>query len=222
MTTFAFIINYNRLTLPSRMADYLASCDGVEPVIVDNNSDYPPLLEYYETTPHEVIRLNFNFGSVGVWHPAVSVLDDYDLHGGFIVTDPDLDISHIPKDWLQVLQEGLDRHQFACKSGFSLRIDDLPDTLVGNQARTHEAGYWNNKLDDKYYSAYIDTTFCLTRTRLHDFPAVRAAPPYCARHVMWYYTSKDDIPPDELYYIQSTKSRGSTYWTDRVAESVGL
>jgi hypothetical protein len=39
----ALIINYNRLTLPVTMADWLSK-RNIEPVIVDNNSDYPPLL----------------------------------------------------------------------------------------------------------------------------------------------------------------------------------
>lgn len=219
MTVFAFIINYNRLTLPSKMADFLADCDGVTPVIVDNNSDYPPLLEYYETTPHKVIRLDFNYGSVCVWHERVRVLDDYGLQGGFIVTDPDLRIDHIPKDWLHVLQTGLDRHEFACKSGFSLRINDLPDTDVAARAKGIEASYWNEPLDGgKYYKAYIDTTFCLCRSRLHDFPAVRAAPPYDAIHVPWYYRSAADVPEDEMYYLHATKARGSTYYTDIILE----
>jgi hypothetical protein len=40
--------------------------------------------------------------------------------------------------------------------------------------------------------------------------------------VPWYYTNKSEIPEDELYYIKSAKSRGSTYWTDRIAEAVGI
>ena len=220
--TPVFIINHNRLDLPRRMADFIADAPDVEPIIVDNNSDYQPLLDYYETTLHEIIRLKFNYGSVGVWHPDnIGILDERGLNGGFIVTDPDLRIDHIPGDWLHVLQTGLDRHDFACKSGFSLRIDDLPDTDIGRQARELETSYWLNKLDDRYYNAYIDTTFCLCRTRLHDFPAVRAAPPYDAIHVPWYYESLAAVPPDELYYMQSEKARGSTYWTSRIKDSVG-
>ena len=105
--TVAFIINYQRLTLPSKIADYLAACD-VRVIILDNNSDYEPLLEYYEETPHEVCKLGFNYGSAAPWHPEAGVLDKYDVHENFIVTDPDLQIDHIPGDWLYVLREGLD------------------------------------------------------------------------------------------------------------------
>ncbi|KKK59817.1 hypothetical protein LCGC14_3030560, partial [marine sediment metagenome] len=86
-----FIINYNRLTLPSKMADYLAGCN-VKVVIVDNNSDYPPLLEYYETTPHEVMRLDNNLGNVAVWY--CGALDKYGVTPDqrYVITDPDLNI----------------------------------------------------------------------------------------------------------------------------------
>lgn len=219
--TICFINNYERLTYPSAMADYLASCN-MRVVIIDNNSTYPPLLEYYETCPHEVCRLGFNYGSAAPFHPAAGVFDKYDVHGGFVTTDPDLGIDHIPRDWLQILQEGLDKHPFACKSGFSLRIDDLPDTPVAKEAREREAGYWTHPLDGgRFYRAYIDTTFCLMRTRLHDFPSVRAAPPYVARHLPWYYTSVDQIPEDEMYYLKATKARGSTHYTDRILEMFG-
>jgi hypothetical protein len=217
----ALIINYNRLTLPSRMADYLASCEGVEPIFIDNFSDYGPLLEYYEETPYRVIKLPFNFGSCAPWHPATGILDTLDLHGGFVVTDPDLIIDHVPKDWPQVLQEGLDKFPDVCKSGFSLRISDLPDTAVGRQARNHEQGHWYQTGDPRFYRASIDTTFCLCRTRLHDFPAVRSAPPYDAIHKPWYYTSLDDMAEDEIYYMRSEKGRGSTFWTSKIMEMLG-
>ena len=219
---YCFIINYQRLTLPSRMADYLAECNQ-HVVILDNDSDYPPLLEYYDSTPHEVLKLGFNFGSVAPWHEAAGVLEHYGLDGGYVVTDPDLQIDHIPKDWPQVLQEGLDRHDFATKCGFSLQIDDLPNTDVGQHARQVEASYWNSPLDGKrFYRAPIDTTFALVRAKIHDFAAVRTGPPYMARHIPWYYTSLDSIPEDELHYIRSTKSRGSTYWTSHIADSFGV
>lgn len=46
--TIALIINWNRLEYPKNMADWLAENGTVEPIIVDNGSTYPPLLEYYE------------------------------------------------------------------------------------------------------------------------------------------------------------------------------
>ena len=41
------IINFNRLLLPVKLAEFCAN-RGLSPVFIDNNSDYPPLLEYYK------------------------------------------------------------------------------------------------------------------------------------------------------------------------------
>lgn len=218
-TTYAFIINYNRLTLPRRMADYLAECDGVTPVIIDNKSSYQPLLDYYEESPHRVLHMDKNYGCPVVWNSGI--LDDFGLDGHFVVTDPDLQIDHIPRDWLHVLEMGLDRHSFACKAGFSLKIDDLPKSPIAQEAKKVERGHWAYPLDKEFYKAYIDTTFCLCRTRLHDFPSIRSAPPYEARHMPWYYTSKDSMPEDEQYYVKSVGGDWN-YWTTRIAKMVGL
>ena len=52
------IINYNRLEYPRNLADW-ALIHGLEPVFIDNNSDYKPLLDYYGKTKYQV--LNFLF-----------------------------------------------------------------------------------------------------------------------------------------------------------------
>jgi hypothetical protein len=216
VTTYAFIVNYNRLYLPMRMADYLADC-GVQPIIVDNGSNYPPLLEYYERCPHVVEHMGMNFGNCVVW--TQNLLKDYAIREPYIVTDPDLEIDKIPKDWLSVLQRGLNLYSWAVKAGFSLRIDDLPDTPLGRMVRTKEAVNWHQGLDSTYYSAYIDTTFALYRGPVQDFPAVRTAPPYVARHIPWYWKSPEEIPDDELYYL---KTAGCwTDWTRKIIEMWG-
>ena len=199
--TYAFIINYNRLTLPRKMADYLAGCDGnIIPVIIDNNSDYEPLLEYYKTCPHKVERFDRNMGNCVVW--ITDILDRYNLEGNFIVTDSDLQIDHISNDFLEFLQEGLKKYEWACKSGFGLEIKDLPNTKVANEAKGWERQNWYHRLDSNFFNAPIDTTFCLCRTRLHDFKAIRTDYPYVAKHMPWYWT-KENIPDDEKYYFNS-------------------
>ena len=218
MTTYAFIINYNRLDLPRRMADYLADCSGITPVIVDNNSTYPPLLEYYNTTPHKVERLYSNMGPCAVWTAELPQKYGVDTH--YIITDPDLIIDDVPRDFLHLLQTGLDRYPWAKKAGFSLEIDDLPDTPLNRLVVNHERGAWT-KLDDQFYRAYVDTTFALVRGLIHDLIAIRTAKPYTARHAPWYYTRVEDIPADELYYIKTSHPVGN-YWTKRIAESMGI
>ena len=201
MTTLVFIINYQRLTLPKRMADYLADCHDIKPIIVDNHSDYPPLLSYYETCPHEVLRMNRNYGCSVVHNKQWGVLDHYNQTGHFVITDPDLEIDHIPKDWLHELETGLAADQpRASTCGFGLRIDDLPPGV------NHKQGMeWTRPImNGRFYKSAIDTTFALWRAKKRDgFAAVRTNHPYLARHAPWYYQTVEDLPPDELYYLKS-------------------
>ena len=84
----ALIINFNRLTLPVAMADWLAD-HGCEPIIVDNGSDYPPLLRYYAEHPSRVLRLEANYGHTVIWDRP-QVLTQLGIQERFIMTDPDL------------------------------------------------------------------------------------------------------------------------------------
>lgn len=217
--TYAFIINRDRLTLPARMADYLAGCPGITPIIVDNGSTYEPLLDYYARSPHTVELMGANYGNTVLWYTAL--WDKYDLDDQrYIVTDPDLDLSGVPTDFLTLLNDGLDRYHFATKAGFSLETNDIPDTTLRWEIMGWEADKWAYPLDEQFYRADIDTTFALYRQRLLDFPAVRTARPYTARHVPWYYVTAADVPEDERYYI--THCGGWSFYTVKIKELLGL
>jgi hypothetical protein len=209
----AFIINYNRLTLPKKMAEYLFEC-GLEPVIVDNNSDYKPLLNYYDSCPFEVIRLNHNYGHRVVWD--VNLISELPDDERYIVTDSDLDLSDVPKDFLDVLNDGLNKYPEYEKCSLSLDISDLPNTHVGLLARETEKGYWDKPLDEMYFDATTDTTFGLYKVKNKTFKSLRTNKPYCAKHVPWYYDKIEDLPEDEQYYLNTYKT--STYYTRRYKE----
>ena len=200
----AFIITYNRLNLPVNMAKFLFN-HGIDPVFVDNNSDYPPLLEYYKRTSFGVIRMKENYGYKVVWEQGV--LDDFGITGNYIVTDPDLDLSGIPDDFLDVLEAGLTKYPQYDKCGFSLEINDLPDTPFNPVG--YELQFWQRPLDGRYYDAPIDTTFALYKVPFHSFKAMRTNRPYTARHLPWYYFNFEDMPDDEQYYFKTCKESHS-------------
>jgi hypothetical protein len=215
----AYIISHNRLALTVNMANWLA--DFAEPVIVDNDSDYPPLLEYYETCPYIIIRLSTNLGSGAPWE--AGIVDDYSSGESYLVTDPDLDMTGVPNDWLEELQIGLDRHPSVTKAGIGLRLDDLPDTEIAKQAKEWEAPHWAYPLDDgRFYKASTATTLCLCRTSEHVFPSVRTSAPYLARHIPWYYTDIEDLPEDEIYYMKTVYGKKWNYWASRIADELGV
>lgn len=196
------IIVFNRLIYPVKTAEWVA-LRGCEPVFIDNNSDYPPLLEYYKTTPYQVLRLKSNYGHTVLWQ--YPVLDKLGIKGRFIYTDPDLDLSGVPGDFVAVMNAGLDKYPVD-KCGLSLEINDLPDTEEGIYIKNGpEKPMWEDPLDDMYFRAITDTTFAMYRYPIGEYShsAIRINRPYTCRHLPWYYTDMNNLPEDEQYYYRS-------------------
>lgn len=208
----ALIINYNRLSLPSTLANWCYE-NGLEPIFIDNNSDYQPLLEYYaHLCSYKIVRLKKNFGHTVVWHPEFrETLDKLVGNERYIVTDPDLDCRLIPSDFLDVLNVGLDIYKKYDKCGFSLEINDLPDSKEGAFIRLHEVRYWTKPLGKKYFDSPIDTTFALYRegVREYNHNGIRTNRPYTAKHISWYYTSVNDMAEDERNYFNTANESAS-------------
>lgn len=206
------IINYNRLLLPQRMADWLAERD-CEPIFIDNASDYLPLLEYYGKMPYKLVKMPVNYGHTVLWQRP-DIFEKCRIKEDFIMTDPDLDLSNVPDDFLEVLREGLKVNNIQ-KCGFSLEITDLPKNEYTEEVIKIESSYWQHFFflsNRKYFIAGIDTTFALHRWPLPDYNcvnALRTDRPYTAKHVPWYYTSWDELPEDEKYYFQTASNSSS-------------
>lgn len=209
MKTKCFIINYNRVGLLHNMLNYLSKVDEIETIVIDNNSTYLPLLEYYKNCNVEVLKMDKNYGYKVFWD--TNLYNKLNLKEDYIITDSDLDLSEIPFDFLNVLKEGLDKYKEFNKCGFSLKLKDLPNTELCKKVSSWENQFWQNKLDDKYYIADIDTTFSLCKYNMHEYKALRTAPPYCAKHVPWYYTDFNLLPEDEQYYFKNLNSL--THWS---------
>jgi len=204
------IINFNRLTLPMNMANWVAE-RGCEPVFIDNASDYLPLIQYYNDTPFNVLRMDKNYGHTVIW--TQDIVNKLGIAGNYIITDPDLDLTGIPDDFLSVLEEGLRRYPQFNKCGFSLEINDLPNQVTIDW----ESRYWQKPLDSMYFSADIDTTFALYKVNRITLSGIRTNRPYTAKHVPWYYDLYDKLPEDELYYYhtQSADIRAHSNILDR-------
>jgi hypothetical protein len=191
-------------------------CDthGLTPIFIDNHSDYAPLLEYYYECPYTTLRLKENHGHTVIWNKEVNILQRLGIvNERYIVSDPDLDLSGIPDDFLTVLNTGLDKYRHIDKCGFSLEINDLPNTEEGNYIRTQvEPRYWRSQYDNMYYNSPVDTTFALYREGVVNYShsAVRTNRPYTARHVPWYYSDLTLLSKDEQYYYQTANVNSAT------------
>jgi hypothetical protein len=198
------IINFNRLTLAKNLADWLHS-KGCEPIFIDNNSDYPPLLEYYNTCPYRVVRMDKNYGHRVIWDK--DIVNLLGIKDWYCVTDSDLDMSSVPDDFIDVLATGLIRYPEFNKCGLSLEINDLPDgDFVKEKC---EARYWLRPLDKDYFDAQVDTTFAMYKANGYFLEGIRTNRPYTARHVPWYYKDINSLPEDEQYYFRTANDSSS-------------
>lgn len=211
-----YITNRDLLDSPRAMVSHLQQCQEVgEIFIVDCASTYGPLLEWYQDCPATVIRSE-NLGPRAPWAHRQHISDYY------FVTDGDLDLSGVPTDFLVRLREGLIAHPERIKAGLSLRIDDLPPELpLTAGVIDMEQYYWTHQVGDDWYDAPIDTTAALYRDE-HEWggygPALRAKPPYTAKHIAWYLRP-GHIPADWRYYLDHLNGAG-ILWSPRLKNSL--
>jgi len=191
------------------MANWLFERD-IEPIIIDNNSDYPLLIEYYASLcPYQVIHMGKNYGHRVAWDQ--NLLNKIGITGEYLLTDPDLDLTGVPDDFLKVMQRGLIKYPQFDKCALSLEINDLPDSMEGRFIRQHEAKYWKNSLNDLYFKADTDTTFALYRAGVNNYShsAIRTNRPYTCKHVPWYYIDFESLSEEDKYYFISANESSS-------------
>jgi hypothetical protein len=208
------INNRNRITFLIQLIESLEKRGYRNIYIIDNNSSYPPLLEYYKLCPYHVFRLNRNVGYQSLWKTDIykRFIKDY-----YVYTDSDVvPIDECPDNFMDFFLETLKKFKFVEKVGFSLKIDDLPDCFTNkNSVIEWESQFYVKKVNELLYLAPIDTTFALYRPfikkevrRSHQI--FRTAYPYSARHMPWYVDSSNP-EEEEKYYNENTST--STHWT---------
>jgi len=202
------IISFNQLFYLRQLVDFLKKTGYTNIVILDNVSDYQPLLDYYNELGDSVTlyKMHRNYGHRAFWLDK-EVYNKY-RKGYFAVTDPDIvPLADCPEDFLLYFRKLLDKHPFVKKVGFSLELDDLPDTHPQKQKVIEwELQFWKRKRKDGNYSAIIDTTFALYRPEsrwfkyTNFFSGIRTQRPYIARHGGWYIDPKNMTDEQRHYY----------------------
>lgn len=183
-----FILCRDRLTPLVALVSWLERVGQNEIYLIDNDSSFPPLLDYLRETRHHVVYLKENLGHLALWR--AGLLDALGVTGQYIVTDPDLlPVENCPDDAIDVLSDTLDRYPDRVKAGFGLRIDDLPDHYPRkSEVIAWESKFWANEIAPGLYDADIDTTFALYRAGapFSYGPSIRTGPPYLIQHIPWY------------------------------------
>lgn len=225
-----FILNFNRLAPLKRLVDYLHTLPRVVPIIIDNDSTYPPLLDWYRTYPVEVRKNGHNMGTciTSVIPTADELKRRFDTEV-FALTDPDLDFSGVPVDLIDVLLSGLDLYPKPVKVGVGLRIDDLPDEYpFKEKVIKFESGYWQKPVyPRRFWDAGIETTFALYRASISRtnpcfplYPALRSDFPYVARHEPWYWTP-NNLDAEKTYYLKRINAKITT-WSSEALKAFNI
>jgi len=206
-----YIIAFNNLTYVKNTIRQLKQVTE-NLIIIDNNSTYPPLLNYYTNEcKYKVIRNNENlFVESSLIKKFNHMFPDY-----FALTDPDLAYpSNIDINTLYILKDLTEKYN-VYKAGLALCIDKDQDfrdikAMNGRSIREWEQQFWVRRLnDDKYevYKANVATTFAVYNKknfRGSYLDGVRLAGPYQCLHLPWYKSCT--VPTDELeYYAKSQK-----------------
>jgi hypothetical protein len=197
-----FIVCRDKISALAQLVEWLEHHGYERLVLVDNASTYPPLLDYFQQSPHDVVRLADNLGPHdSIW--STGLRDRYAGGSYYVVTDSDVvPDSGCPGDAVGYFHWGLCRFPSFAKAGFGLRIDDLPEHYdLAASVRGWENRFWTRRFSGNLYSAPIDTTFALYRpdSAFELRPAIRTGKPYVARHQPWYLNS-ENLTEEERYY----------------------
>ena len=211
-----FIQNFNQVSYLRKQIDWLLRAGYRRIIVVDNASDYEPLLQYYnEVTSAEevtVLRRPDKDGKFALWNEGI--LDRFDVSGQFVLTDSDVVPDKCcPPNIVEHLASILREDTSIAKAGLGLRIDDVPECYAfRKEVLAWEGQFWRAPLAKGLFFAPIDTTFALYRSRAQFAlrPAIRTGWPYLARHEPWYSNSSSRSG-EEVNYA-ATIANGHGHW----------
>ena len=210
-TNFKVVINNrNRLTTTKKLVEDLLERNTKQIIIIDNESTYPPLLEWYDTVPKEVEVLRFhNEGHLALFGTGLvnKIEEDWCFY-----TDSDIQLNpNMPKDYQQIMLElglkyGID------KISLALDISDLPHWyMFKDQVIRNEGRWWLDEVEKNVYRADTDTTFSLNK-KVDQFQSLRMAGDFTSKHMPWYL-DLDNIDEEEQYYLDNCADNKLTQYT---------
>lgn len=211
-----YIITYNNLTYTANMVKQLERYTN-NIIIVDNNSNYPKLLDYYDKEYNfHLIRLNENIGPYKFLYKHLSYMPDI-----FIYTDPDLLFNpNLPSDFINIMISLTEKYKLY-KIGFALDLSDsdkfTDNKHDGKNIIEWETRFWINQVSNpeyELYSAPIDTTFAVYNKKYfidnHFYPSIRIAGNFTCKHLPWYRNHEISFTPEE--FIWYSKGNISSTW----------
>jgi len=226
-----FIISFNRLTCLQKLVAWLESAELAEPIIVDNGSTYPPLLDWFDRMRGTIAIHDFkdNYGPYRVWDQRLFEARTSPEQPFYVVTDPDVvPIAECPKDAIPRLVDAWNALR-SPKVGLSFRLETIPDTLPSG----HDIRAWETRMQSDgvrqpdgagaralpgCYESMLDTTFQVNHRDMlppsGGSSGIRLAHPYQADHLGWHL-DPHHLSDEERYYWQTASHLASTIHTLR-------
>ena len=211
------INNRNRLSYLNSLIESLEKRGHTNIYIIDNNSTYQPLLEYYKTIPYKVYNLSKNVGFCALWDSLI--FDDF-RNQFYVYTDSDVVLrDECPDDFLCRLHYLLYKYSWIDKVGLGLIVSDLPDYYEFKDT----VFKWENDLiknsrmlEKDVVEASVDTTFALYRPNKVGpagyLKSARTLGKMQIRHLPWYINFQQ-ISDEEKFYLKNAHTKHYTYWT---------
>lgn len=197
-----YLTIFEQVTWPRRMAQ---ECErlGLEVILLDNGSTYPPCVDWLNNCPYKVIRMEYNAGCYGFFNSGMHK----DQTGPYVLSDSDLDLSGVPNDAVARMAIAQALNPKVDKVGLSLEIDDVPESYPFYETvLKYEQPYWQSPLPGGCWYAGVGATFALYLPQRSDYGqkdvfynAARLDRPYTAKHLPWYL-DLDNLDEENLYY----------------------
>eukprot|EP00928_Gymnodinium_smaydae_P082879 TRINITY_DN66149_c0_g1_i1.p1 TRINITY_DN66149_c0_g1~~TRINITY_DN66149_c0_g1_i1.p1 ORF type:complete len:318 (+),score=34.75 TRINITY_DN66149_c0_g1_i1:102-1055(+) len=181
------IASRDRMYLP-RLIEQLHGMGYFNIIILDNDSTYPPLHDYYRRRLAWVFLCRRNYGTRILWETAFYpfpgirghrvkrlTLQQYiDSHGPYVYTDDDvLFQKEVPHNWAQFWRSVMIKYDVA-KVGAMKVSDDIPEhyparanVLYAERNHVAKNFFAGNLLEKNVFYALIDTTFAMYRDSVH-------------------------------------------------------
>lgn len=204
------INNRDRLTTTKKLVEDLLDRNTQEIWIIDNDSTYPPLLDWYNKVSSEVKVLKYhNGGHLALWSLGVvnQIQEDWVFY-----TDSDIELNpNMPKDYQRTMLD-IANHYGHIKVGCAIAIDDIPDFYwLKDQVLRNENRWWLEQVGPDIYLADTDTTFNLNK-KADLYRSVRVAGDFTCKHKPWYIDI-NNLDEEEQYYYDRYDGWSNTQYT---------
>ncbi|QKF93543.1 interleukin-like EMT inducer domain-containing protein [Fadolivirus algeromassiliense] len=203
-----YLIVYNYLYFTKNSIDQLKKyTKNIH--IIDNNSTYPKLLEYYDNEYEFFLeKMDSNYGHL-VWKNKLG----WQMPRYYIISDPDLQYNqNLPENFITTIRKLSDEHKKG-KVGFALDLSDAhlfykyDNYIDGISIKSFELKYWIHKIEHpslELYDANIDTTFCLVNREYYKDKddGIRIAGNYTCKHIPWYIDWNNKLDNEEWEFYK--------------------